>query len=238
MTAKARILLVEDNADLAYGLRNNLEIDGHVVITVETGEQALDQVRHRRPDLMIPRLICRGLDCYQVLRRPGRKARHAGTDPERRGPRRRTRSWDSSRRRRLRDQAFGCWKCWRESPRCCGARVANARAARRRASWRHREINQETRVVTRAGAFRSSMAPMEFALLLALIARRGSDPTTPGLAARLWGHARGGHAHRGHHIAELRRKLEEDPAHPVHILTVRKVLSIAAGHQQPVRRRP
>ena len=32
----ANLLLVEDNADLAYGLRNNLEIDGHTVDTVET----------------------------------------------------------------------------------------------------------------------------------------------------------------------------------------------------------
>jgi len=37
----SKILLIEDNVDLAYGLRNNLEIDGHEVTIAESGEQAL-----------------------------------------------------------------------------------------------------------------------------------------------------------------------------------------------------
>ena len=65
----ANLLLVEDNADLAYGLRNNLEIDGHVVDTVETGEAALERVRHRAPDLIVLDLMLPNLDGYQVLRR-------------------------------------------------------------------------------------------------------------------------------------------------------------------------
>src|SRR6266571_8928963 len=32
-----RILVVEDNADLAFGLRNNLEIEGYEVVVVEDG---------------------------------------------------------------------------------------------------------------------------------------------------------------------------------------------------------
>ena len=65
----ANLLLVEDNADLAYGLRNNLEIDGHTVDTVETGEAALERVRHRAPDLIVLDLMLPNLDGYQVLRR-------------------------------------------------------------------------------------------------------------------------------------------------------------------------
>jgi len=34
-----RILVVEDNADLAFGLRNNLEIEGYEVLVVEDGTQ-------------------------------------------------------------------------------------------------------------------------------------------------------------------------------------------------------
>ena len=69
MTAMANLLLVEDNADLAYGLRNNLEIDGHAVQTVESGEAALERVRHRAPDLIVLDLMLPNLDGYQVLRR-------------------------------------------------------------------------------------------------------------------------------------------------------------------------
>ena len=40
---------------------------------------------------------------------------------------------------------------------------------------------------------------------------------------RVWGYASGVVTRTiDTHVAELRRKLEEDPAHPRHILTVRK----------------
>ncbi len=38
----SRILIVEDNPDLAFGLRNNLEIEGHEVDVAEDGESGLD----------------------------------------------------------------------------------------------------------------------------------------------------------------------------------------------------
>ena len=69
MNSVANILVVEDNKDLAYGLRNNLEIDGHVVDTVETGEEALTRVRRLAPDLVVLDLMLPNLDGYQVLRR-------------------------------------------------------------------------------------------------------------------------------------------------------------------------
>ncbi len=34
----ARVLVVEDNVDLAYGLQNNLEIEGYEVRVAENGE--------------------------------------------------------------------------------------------------------------------------------------------------------------------------------------------------------
>ena len=36
-----RVLIVEDNADLAYGLRNNLEIEGYAVEVAAEGGQRL-----------------------------------------------------------------------------------------------------------------------------------------------------------------------------------------------------
>ena len=48
-----RILVVEDNPDLAYGLRNNLEIEGYEVDVVEDGTQGLARARVGGPDLII-----------------------------------------------------------------------------------------------------------------------------------------------------------------------------------------
>ena len=64
----ARILIVEDNARLAYGLRNNLEIDGHVVDVAEDGPQGLEAAVSGEPDLVILDLMLPGMNGYQVLR--------------------------------------------------------------------------------------------------------------------------------------------------------------------------
>ena len=63
-----RILVVEDNADLAYGLRNNLEIEGYEVVVVEDGTQGLARARDAGADLIILDLMLPGLDGYRVLR--------------------------------------------------------------------------------------------------------------------------------------------------------------------------
>ncbi|HEV8218287.1 MAG TPA: response regulator, partial [Gemmatimonadaceae bacterium] len=41
----ARILIVEDNANLAYGLRTGLEIEGYEVQVAEDGETGLERAK-------------------------------------------------------------------------------------------------------------------------------------------------------------------------------------------------
>jgi DNA-binding response OmpR family regulator len=64
---------------------------------------------------------------------------------------------------------------------------------------------------------------MEFNLLLALLARRGAVVSRLELLKEVWGHASNVLTRTvDTHVAELRRKLEDDPSQPQHILTVRK----------------
>ena len=62
------ILLVEDNLDLAFGLRNNLEIEGYDVETAENGKIALEVFTRVKPDLLILDLMLPELDGFRVLR--------------------------------------------------------------------------------------------------------------------------------------------------------------------------
>jgi DNA-binding response OmpR family regulator len=225
----ANLLLVEDNADLAYGLRNNLEIDGHVVETVETGEAALERVRHRRPDLVVLDLMLPNLDGYQVLRR----IRAEGFDMPVLILTARTQETDKVLGFRLGaddyvTKPFGVLEVLAR----IGAllRRANRHAALKAIErFGDVEINQETRTVKR-GTEPVELAPMEFALLMALVSRRGATASRLDLLREVWGHSAAVVTRTvDTHIAELRRKLEEDPARPVHILTVRKVGYRLAG---------
>jgi DNA-binding response OmpR family regulator len=105
-----------------------------------------------------------------------------------------------------------------------GARRAEAAAAPPAAVVRFGDVEVEpaTWVVRRAGA-PVSLRPKEFELLMALVRRRGGVASRLELLREVWGYSdevvsRTVDTHR----AELRRKLEADPANPAHLLTVRK----------------
>src|SRR5215469_7112985 len=63
-----RILVVEDNEDLAFGLRNNLEIEGYEVATAKDGKLGLSAFERVRPDLVILDLMLPEMDGFRVLR--------------------------------------------------------------------------------------------------------------------------------------------------------------------------
>jgi len=85
------------------------------------------------------------------------------------------------------------------------------------------EIDVPARVVTRRGEV-VSLAPMEFDLLLALVRRNGAAVSRRDLLREVWGATKAISLRTvDTHVANLRRKIETDAAHPRHILTVKKV---------------
>jgi DNA-binding response OmpR family regulator len=85
------------------------------------------------------------------------------------------------------------------------------------------EIDRSTHAVKLNGAA-VELAPKEYDLLIALADRNGAVVTRLELMRQVWGYSDAVITRTiDTHIAELRRKLERDPAHPQHILTVRKV---------------
>jgi DNA-binding response OmpR family regulator len=63
--AAPRILIVEDEAHLANGLRFNLEAEGYVAKIAETGEAALQEASEF--DLLILDVMLPGIDGFQVV---------------------------------------------------------------------------------------------------------------------------------------------------------------------------
>jgi DNA-binding response OmpR family regulator len=64
-----RILLIEDNADLAFGLSTALEVEGYEVVHAATGPGGLEQALHGGPDLIVLDLMLPLMSGYEVLRR-------------------------------------------------------------------------------------------------------------------------------------------------------------------------
>jgi DNA-binding response OmpR family regulator len=84
-------------------------------------------------------------------------------------------------------------------------------------------VDLAARTVARAGE-PVTLTPKAFELLLALAARGGRVVTRQELLKEVWGYGAFVLSRTvDSHIAELRRKLEADQAHPRHIVTVWKV---------------
>jgi DNA-binding response OmpR family regulator len=85
------------------------------------------------------------------------------------------------------------------------------------------EVNVSARTVRRAGD-PVSLTPREFDLLIALLRRGGAVASRSDLLREVWQWENTDITTRtvDIHVAELRRKLEDDPSDPRHILTARK----------------
>jgi DNA-binding response OmpR family regulator len=215
-----RVLIVEDNRDLAYGLRNNLEIEGYDVDVAVDGAEGLERAKSTRPDLVVLDLMLPKMDGFRVLR----ALRDDGlTMPvlvlTARGE-------ESDKVRGLKlgaddylTKPFGLLEL-----------LARVEALLRRAAPRAPadlvgdiEIDRSTRTVTRNGNA-VELAPKEYDLLIALADRNGAVVSRLELMRQVWGYSDAVITRTiDTHVAELRRKLERDPAQPRHILTVRKV---------------
>ena len=74
----ARILVVEDNADLAAGIEYNLSLEGYEVRVADDGEEAIAAAREWQPDLVLLDLMLprRGrLSVLQAIRGAGNACR-------------------------------------------------------------------------------------------------------------------------------------------------------------------
>ena len=64
----ARVLIAEDEANIAESLGFILERDGHTVTKVPDGEAALLALRRNLPDLLILDVMLPGLNGFEVLK--------------------------------------------------------------------------------------------------------------------------------------------------------------------------
>jgi len=203
-----RILVVEDNPDLAYGLRNNLEIEGYDVDVVEDGTQGLARARVGGPDLIILDLMLPGMDGYRVLR--------ALRDEGRRMPvlilTARGEEADKVRGLRLGaddyvTKPFGVLELLARVEALLRRTAPPGDGAGPPERFGVIEVIPASRSVLKSGK-PVPLTPKEFDLLLALLHRQGAVATRMELLTEVWGYSAAVLSRTvDTHVAELRRKL-------------------------------
>ena len=222
----SRILLVEDNSALAAGVEHNLRLEGYDVRLAEDGIAGLAAAREWGPDLVILDLMLPDIDGYRVLetlRREGRRMPVIVLT---------ARGEEADKVRGFRLDAdqyvtkpFGLMELLERVRSLLRRAAERAGAAPAAAVLRFGDVVVDTaaRTVTKGGA-PCALTPKAYELLLALVRRKGAVASRMELLREVWGY--GGLVMSrtvDSHVAELRRKVEDDPAAPRHIVTVWKV---------------
>jgi len=222
-----QLLVIEDNSDLAFGLQTILEFEGYEVEVAEDGEAGLERARETDPELIILDLMLPRKGGYEVLR----ELRTGGS---------RIPVLILTARSQESDLIMGFnlgADDYVTKPFSTAELVARVRALLRRSRLQagegggegaverfgEVEVNPDSRMVLKRGE-PVELTPKEFDLLLALVRRRGAVASRGELLKEVWRYGNVEIMTRtvDVHIAELRRKLEDDPAEPRHILTARK----------------
>lgn len=220
-----RILIIEDNRNLATGLRNNLEIEGYEVDVAADGATGLAVARSREPDLIVLDLMLPGMDGYRVLK----TLREDGLDVP---------VLILSARGEETDKVLGFHlgaDDYVAKPFGLLELLARVDALLRRAqtagaklrlaspvAFGDVHVDPGTHTVRRNGET-VTLRPKEYDLLIALLQRRGQVASRAELLEEVWGYSGEVYSRTvDTHVAELRRKLENNAADPRHILTVRK----------------
>ena len=219
MDNPARILVVEDDPLILRFVRQALEEEGHQVFGTDTIKRGLIEAGTRRPDLLILDLglpdgdgvnLLHDLRGWSQLPVIVLSARSAEAD--------KIEALDAGADDYL------------VKPFSVGELLARVRASLRRRdqagmqatsvlTFGNCEIDLVRRQVRRSGEH-VHLTPVEYRLAAALIGREGQVLTHRQLLREVWGPASVEHNHYLRiYLGHLRRKLEADPARPVHFLT-------------------
>jgi two-component system alkaline phosphatase synthesis response regulator PhoP len=222
-----RVLIVHNEASFTENLRHNLELDGYEVAIEHDAQWGVIQARTFAPELVIA-----DLDIIQAGK--GRMLSQLESEHERLPILvLSSRSEDAGMLRGFRlgiddfvMRPVGVGEMHARIDRLLGRRQESRPefpAIEAPIAFGKVLVRMGARTITRDGR-PIELRLKEFELLMALITREGRVATRMELLGQVWGYRTGVTSRTlDSHIAELRRKLEENPTSPRYIITVRKI---------------
>ena len=220
---KRRILVVEDEAQLAHTLRENLDLEGYNAEVVPTGERALELLDQKVFHLVVLDLLLpgvNGFDVCQAVRKKGLRI-----------PILILTALDQTHQK-IRGLELGA-DDYMTKPFSLGELMARVKALLRRASGEGLEEPVQrfgdleidfSRYEIRRGRTAEPLSHNEREILRLLVSRPGEPIRRSEILDAIWGiEAFPTNRTVDNYIVKLRRKVERDPAEPKHILTVHGV---------------
>jgi len=219
-----KILIVEDDPGISLGLKDEFESEGYDVWAAGDGEKGLEVAKTQKPDLIILDIMLPVLDGYEVCRR----LRMEGN---------RTPIIMLTVKDKEIDKILGLElgaDDYVTKPFSLRELVARAKAIFRRVEYRPEdlgtysfgqiELDFKKYEATKKGE-NLELTPVEFHLMKLMIQRKGEVLTRNDFLDGVWGEDNLAVSDRtvDSHIANIRKKVEDDPAHPKHIISVRGV---------------
>jgi len=218
-----KILVVEDDKAILMGLKDDLEFEGYEVATAFDGKDGLRQALGGDFELIVLDILLPGLNGFEVCK----KLREAGVKtPILMLTAAKTEEMDKVVGLELGADDY--------VTKPIGSRelVARVKAILRRArkeddpsdifNFGDVEVRFKSHEVFKRGQ-ELHLTALEFDLLRFLIARRGEVLTRDQILDNAWGEAVVAYRTIDPHVAHLRKKIEDDPGRPAHILSVRGV---------------
>jgi len=217
----ARILIVEDEPDIALGLQLDLQDEGHEIEVTGDGVEACRRGRETGWDLILLDVMLPGKDGFEVCR-------------ELRRARIRTPVLMLTAKAQEAEKVMGLdmgaddYVTKPFSPRELRARIrALLRRAAPEAEPVHRFGECEvdfSRAELRRGAARSDLTAIELKMIQIFLRNQGRVVTRTQVIDDVWGHdVFVTDRVVDTHVMKLRRKIEADPAEPRHIVSVRGI---------------
>jgi two-component system alkaline phosphatase synthesis response regulator PhoP len=218
---KGKILLVEDDVAIAFGLQKNLKFEGYEVLVATEGEAGLERAIDERPDLiildiMLPRI--NGLEICEILRKKGIDTPVIFLTAK------------SQEVDKILGFDLGC-DDYMTKPFSIRELLARVRTVLRRVhaeepekmSFGDVQVNFTTQTIRLRGEM-VSLTSKEFELLRLLVRSKGKVLPRDSILNKVWGYDYYGTARTiDNFINRLRQKIEDDIEDPKHILTVRGV---------------
>ncbi len=219
-----KILVVEDEPGILVSLRDEFESEGFAVCTAESGDKALEMAREQNPDLIILDIMLPVMNGYEVCR----KLRMEGNA---------TPIIMLTVRDKELDKVLGLElgaDDYVTKPFSLRELTARVKAVFRRIEEREKDLTNYSfgtitldfkRYEATKKGLKLDLTPLEFQMLKLLIEKKGQVISRNDFLDHIWGEENVSVSFRtvDSHIANIRKKIEDDPANPRHILSLRSV---------------